>query len=237
MTSLLIRSGLVILAFSPLALHACLPHEIYVRSHEVDSYQRSDGTEVKEYHRSGYCRELQRSNYFRDSSTQRFKSISPKLKKWEATEKALVTKQMLLLPPWLAKYSLNEILRADTDGTKNPASSIPLTKTILIYDAYFKNTDQKHVILHEFAHIALWDLEKTQVEKFAKISGWVIKVKDSSIQRNPPLKLLLPDSFETVSEDFANHIEVYYSSPRRLKAHNPESFQFIDKLIKQKEKP
>ncbi len=219
-------------------LFACLPFEIYIRSQKVNSYHRADGTFVREYYRGGYCRDLPRENYFADSTAQAFKSISPKIKKWTPAEKALVTKHISLLPQWLANYALQEVLRADTDGTSNPASSIPLTKTMLIFDSFFKNKDQRYIILHELAHIALWDLEASRVEEFAKTSGWNINVtRNSSITRIPPVKLLLPDSAESISEDFANHVELYYSSPQRLKAHNLKSYQCIDKIIKQKEKP
>lgn len=238
MVSMFLKILLTAWVFLPKSVLACLPHEIYVKSHHVDSYQRSDGTQVKEYFRSGHCRELQRTNYFVDSTTQTFKGISPKIKKWNSAEQALVTKQISLLPPWLAKYAIKEMLRADSDGTINPASSIPLTKTILIFDTFFNQKDPKFVILHEMAHIALWDLEVSQVEEFARASGWDLKAtKNSSITQKPPSKLLLPDSAESISEDFANHVEIYYSSPQRLKNHNLNSFQFIDKLIKQKEKP
>lgn len=238
MISLIVKHVLLLWAFMPLSLFACLPHEIYIRSHHVESYRRSDGTFVKEHFRSGHCRDLPRSNYFADTSSQTFKNISPKIKNWTHAEKALVSKQISLLPPWLAKYGVKEILRADSDGTRNPASSIPLTKTILIFDSFFKLKDQKYIILHEMAHIALWDLEVSQVEEFTSASAWDIRTaKNLSVTRTPPSKLLLPDSAESISEDFANHIEIYYSAPQRLKIHNPKSYQFIDKLIKQKEKP
>ena len=175
MILLLTKSAMVLLFLIPQLLYGCLPHEIYVKSHQVDSYQRSDGTHVKEYVRSGYCRELPRTNYFKDSSKQNFKSISPKLKKWTEIEKGLISKQISNLPPWLAKYAIKEMLRADSDGTKNPASSIPLTKTILVYDAFFKSNDQKSILIHVMAHIALWDLEVTRVEGFSRVSGWEIK--------------------------------------------------------------
>lgn len=232
------RYILAIFFLSPQLLHACLPHEIYVKPHKVNLYKRADETKVREYLRSGHCRELQRESYFRDLSSQKFKSISPKLKKWGDAEKAITTKYMSQLPVWLAKYAINEMLRADTDGTKNPASSIPLTKTILLYDAFFKSNDQKNILIHEMAHIALWDIEVAQVENFARLSGWDLKkTKNSDIKRSPPQKVLLPDSVESISEDFTNHIEIYYSAPERLKSHNIELFKFIDQLIKQKEKP
>ncbi|HXH76456.1 MAG TPA: hypothetical protein VNJ08_15900 [Bacteriovoracaceae bacterium] len=238
MKLLFIKSAFAILFLSPQFLHACLPHEIYVRSHQVSSYDRSDGKKVREYPRSGHCRELPRTNYFQDSSSQKFKSLSTKLKKWNDTEKAQVSKQISKLPTWLAKYTIKEMLRANSDGTENPASSIPFTKTILFYDAFFKSSDQTNIIIHELAHIPLWDLEVLQIEDFARLSGWEIKkTRDSTVTRIPHKKFIIPDSGESISEDFANHIEVYYSSPERLKVHNLKSFQFIDKLIKQKEKP
>jgi hypothetical protein len=230
-----IKIAFALIFYIPQLLLACLPHEIYIKSHQVNSYERSDGTKVQEYARLGHCRELPRSNYFKDSTSQKFKNINPKIKSWNGTEKNLVLKVMAKLPKWLAAYRIKEILRADSDGTKNPAASIPSSKTLIIYDSFFTSIDQKSIITHELAHIALWDLDATQVEDFSRLSGWEVK-KDLNL-RIPPKKLLLPDSLESISEDFANHVELYYSSPNHIKTHNSEVFNFIDKLIKQKEKP
>ena len=225
------------LLFVPSTVLACLPYQIYVKTHKVDSYTRSDGTRVKEYLRSGFCRDLPLHNYFQDTTNQKFKNISPKIKHWNASEKATIHKHITTLPSWLAKYTIGEMLRADSDGSKNPASSIPITKTMLIYDAFFRANNQQSIVIHEMSHIALWDLEITEVEKFAKASGWLIKRKNNSTQRIPPHKLLVPDSAESISEDFANHIETYYSAPESLKRHNREAFEFIVNFIQKKEKP
>lgn len=52
----------------------------------------------------------------------------------------------------------------------------------------------------------------------------------------PPQKLLLPDSTESPSEDFANHVETYSENPEKIKQLNINSFNILEAIIKNKEK-
>lgn len=52
----------------------------------------------------------------------------------------------------------------------------------------------------------------------------------------PPKIVLLSDSSNSPSEDFANSVELYYSDPQRLKTFNLKSFVILEKIIKSMEK-
>ena len=52
----------------------------------------------------------------------------------------------------------------------------------------------------------------------------------------PPNELLLPDSDQSPSEDFANSVELYYSNRQKLKNFNLKSFIILEKIISSKEK-
>lgn len=224
---------LILLATATVFAHICEPHEIYVREQWIKTYKKSDGTKISAHTRDAHCREIVRSNYFQDSTNQKFTNIKPKIKKWNATEKSIVQENLALLPPWLSKYHLAEILRGDVGGhIMNPAASIVPTRTLLIFDRFFKEKDKRAVIIHEMAHIALPSIDPGLKFEFALASGWNVK-KDNEL--SPPSKLLKPDSQNSINEDLTNHIEVYFTDPTRLMTFNPLSFLAVKKITESKE--
>ena len=211
----------------------CRPYEIYIREQWIDSYMKLDGTKVSAHSRDAHCREIERSNYFQDSTNQKFINIKPKIKKWNATEKSIVQQNLALLPRWLNKYNLTEILRGDVGGNlKNPAASIAPTRTLLIFDRFFKEQDKRAVIIHEMAHIALPSIDPELVIEFSRASGWTV---NDNFEVSPPQKLLIPDSQGSINEDLTNHIEVYYADQTKLMIFNPFSFLVIKRIVESKE--
>jgi hypothetical protein len=211
----------------------CEPYEIYIREQWIDAYTKLDGTKVSEHPRDAHCRGIERSNYFQDSTNQTFKNIKPKIKKWDAIEKKIVQENLALLPPWLSKYYLAETLRGDIGGSpKNPAASVSLTRTLLIFDQFFKENDKRAVIIHEMAHIALPSIDPELKLEFALSSGWKFNEKNELI---PPSNLLMPDSKDSINEDLTNYIEAFYTDSNRLMTFNSLSFLAVKKIIESKE--
>ena len=222
----------LLLTSAAFALH-CETHEIYIREQWIDAYTKLDGTKVSAHLRDAHCRELTRFNYFQDSTKQTFKRIKTTIKKWSPEEKKIIEEYLQKLPSWLKRYKLIEILRGDIGGNpSNPAAAIPLNKTLIIFDRFFKSSNKQDIIIHEISHIAIYDIEPETIATFAKASGWV---KNADGTRTPPSKLLFKDSANSISEDFANHVEAYYSSKDRLLAFNPLSFLVIQQIIQSKE--
>lgn len=200
----------------------CGPHEIYVREQWIKAYTKSDGTKVSAHTRDAHCREIERSNYFQDSTNQIFKNIKPKIKRWNAADKKIVQENLSLLPPWLSKYDLAEILRGDVGGSpKNPAASFASTRTLMIFDRFFKEKDKRAIIIHEMAHIAFPSIDPAHKLEFIKVSGWTI---DDYFRPVPPQKLLMPDSKDSIDEDFSNYLETFYTDQSRLMTFNPLAF-------------
>lgn len=224
---------MLLLFISSAFAQPCGPHEIYVREQSINTYTKQDGTKVSAHTRKPHCRELKQQNYFQDSSKQTFKNIKTNIKRWSSEEKKIVEEHLDKLPLWLKKYKLTEILRGDIGGnTLNPAAAIPLTKTLLIFDHFFKSSNKQDIIVHEISHIAFFDIAPDLLKTFAKASGW----EEVQTKRwTPPSKLLLEDSKNSMGEDFANHVEIYHSSKEKLMLFNPLSFLIIEKIIKSKE--
>lgn len=179
----------------------CGPHEVYVREQWIKAYNKSDGTKVSAHSRDAHCRELTSFNYFQDSTNQTFKGIKTTFKKWTPEEKKIIEEHLEKLPSWLKKYKLTEILRGDIGGNAlNPAAAIPLTKTLIIFDKFFKSSNQPDILVHELSHIAFHNIDHQLAIKFATSSGWILERSKKPV---PPPKVIIPDSVNSVREDFA----------------------------------
>lgn len=211
----------------------CAPHEIYIREQWIKAHTKSDGIKVSAHSRDAHCRELTRFNYFQDSTKQTFKGIKTTLKKWTAEEKKIIEDHLGKAPSWLKKYKLTEILRGDRGGNAlNPAAAISLTKTLLIFDQFFKAPNQLDILVHELSHIALHNIDPQLAIKFAAASGWTLERNKRPV---PPQKVIMPDSANSVGEDFANQIEIFHSNPEKLLQFNPQTFHLIKELVKREE--
>jgi len=224
---------LIFLLFTKVFALTCEPYEIYIREQLINAYTKLDGTKVPVHSRDAHCREITRSNYFLDKTTQKFNNIKPKIKTWTASEKKVIQENLALLPPWLSKYFLKEILRGDIGGhPNNPAASMSTTRTLLIFDHFFKEQDKRAIIIHEMAHIAFTSIDPDLFVDISTASGWTA---GDDFKPMAPKKLLLPDSQNSIEEDLINHIEVYYTDPPKLMTFNPLSFVVIKKIIDSKE--
>ena len=214
---------------------ACEPNEIHIREQWINSYTKEDGTEVFGHVRSEHCRELRGENYFQNSTKNEFRGLKTKFKKWTDSEKSLLEKEIKNLPASLKKYQLSEVLRAtEQDGNlNNPAMTIPATKTFIFFDKFFAMPNKQDVIIHEIAHIAVWDIDPYELQEFFESRGWKYEKGKPPM---PPKKVILDDSSNSPGEDFANSVELYYSEPQRLKTFNLKSFLILEKIIKSKEK-
>lgn len=151
---------------------ACQPNEVHVREQWINSYTKEDGTEVTAHVRSEHCRELQGYNYFQNSTSNEFRGLKTKFKEWTEAEKSLVSKEIENLPGWLKKYQLSEVLRATQQegNPNNPAMTIPAKKTFILFDKFFAKPNKRDVVIHEIAHIAAWDIDAHELQKFFRIS-------------------------------------------------------------------
>ncbi len=154
--------------------------------------------------RDAHCRQIERSNYFQDSTNQKFRNIKPKIKRWNQSKKNIVQDNLAVLPPWLSKYHLAEIIRGDIGGhPKNPAANVASTRTLVIFYRFFREENKRAVIIHEIAHIAFQSIDPINKLEFIQASGWTV---GDNFEPVPPEKLLMPDSQDSIDEDFSNYV-------------------------------
>lgn len=116
---------------------------------------------------------------------------------------------------------------------KNLAAAIPFSKTLIVFDIFFKMTNKKDIIIHELSHFAVYDVDPFLLKSFIEASGWTYGEEGKP---SPPQVVLLPDSQDSPSEDFANYVETYYSDKSKLELFNSKALEALEKIIKSKEK-
>ena len=225
---------LVFVLLNPIAALACLPNEVHIREQWINSYTKEDGVQVSAHFRSEHCREIKGFSYFQDLSSKEFRNFKGKFKAWNSSEKNQLNAEFEKLPAWLKKYKISNFLRASfhQDNLKNPAITYPDSKTIILFNSYFSSSNKRNILIHEISHIAIWDIDPQQLQNFFVANGWMYERGKLPI---PPKKILIPDSFDSPSEDFANSVEMYYSNPKKLKVFNSKSFLILESIIKSKE--
>ena len=221
--------------FCSLEVYSCRVDEIFVTGHHVKEYVRLNGVKVESYYRKSYCRKIERLNYFSNKDTKLSKKFKTKFKKWKKIERKLIEDLLKELPPWLKKYKLRKILRSSViqGQINNPALIIPSSKTMIISDNYFKRKNQKGILIHEMSHIGVLDIDPILLLKFLKVGGWSY-TKGSN--PSPPDKVIMDDSVDSPSEDFANWVELYYTDPKKLKTFNDKQYQVLNTIIRIMEK-
>lgn len=221
-----------LLFFFPILSSACLENEAYIKEQWIRPYVRNDGIFVTGHNRTSHCREI--NNYtFEDQSNKKFKGIKTKFKKWKQNEKELVINLIKNLPPWLSRYKISEVLRANHQigNPKNPAAIHPATRELIVFDNFFNEKNKSSILIHEIAHIAVINIKEEHYSlliDFFQSNGWTYQIGTQPI---PPKYVIIKDSVDSPSEDFANSVEVYYSSPEKLKKFNINSFNILEKII------
>lgn len=224
-----------LLFFLPKISIACLENEAYIKEQWIESYTRNDGTFVTGHNRVSHCRMI--NNYtFEDHSKKNFKGIKTKFKKWKQNEKEAITNLIKNLPSWLLRYKITEVLRASHQegNPNNPAAIHPATRELIIFDKFFKSNDKPSILIHELAHVAVLNIDEENYPlliDFFKSNGWTYKIGSAPI---PPKQVIIEDSVDSPSEDFANSVEMYYTAPEKLKKFNINSFIMLEKIIQSK---
>lgn len=220
---------LVTLIYS-LEVYSCGVDEIFITVHHVEGYVRLDGVQVESYYRKSYCRKIEKFNFFTDQDSNLSKVYKIKFKKWKKSEHKLIEDLLSQLPPWLKKYKLSKILRSSIiqGEARNPALIIPNTKILIISDNFFARKNKKAVFIHEISHVGVFDVDPNLLLRFFKAGGWSYT---NGSNPSPPSKVIMDDSTDSPSEDFANWVELYYTNPKNLKTFNEKQYQVLNEII------
>jgi hypothetical protein len=101
--------AIFIIIFFPYRSFACLPNQIHVREHWVNSYVKEQGTKVTAHNRSEHCRDISEYNYFQNTPSKNITHI--KFKPWNEKEKKQLEKELEKLPLWLKRCYLTLSIR------------------------------------------------------------------------------------------------------------------------------
>lgn len=213
----------------------CSEFEFIVKAHEVQAYQKKDGTSVSSASKKDYCREFfigtkNWSEGFRNTPLKRW-PYDEKFKIWNKLEKVIILKIISNWPDVYQNWKGASIYRAEKSiFPNNPGASLPKANSIVIYDSFFKQKNREAVLAHELAHIHILQLEPEKMKEVLKLSGWEIS---STFQPRWTGKIrpLKDDSKMSPSEDLSNHFEDFLYSPNTLKRDRPQIYSLLADIL------
>ncbi len=216
----------------------CSKWEVLVRAHEVQAYQRKDGTAVRKSDKGVHCRlKFPKVEGWQERFTDKMPIGWPleneKFKIWTQLEKEIVLKWMSEQPNALKNLKGITFLRGSLSAvnSKNPGAAIKRLNVIALYDEFFKANNKSAILSHELSHLYLYDLgSNPKMDLFIASTGWRLS-PNRDYERDPKIPLLLPDSAFDIYEDLANHLEFYLHHPEILKRKNPAAYQKLSDIV------
>lgn len=215
----------------------CSKWEFIVRSHEVQAYEKKDGTKVSESTKKDYCKnkfpEVENwQERFTDGGVSNWPNKTEKFKSWTQLEKETVLKYLNEQPNTFRNLPGITFLRGiKSIHNKNPGASVKRLNAIALYDEFFASGRKSQVISHEFGHLIVHELRMPVLQELVSLMGWREDSRTRDFLRIRTVPLLKPTSND-LSEDIANHFEIYLHTPQLLLNNNKPVFDFIQKTMR-----
>ncbi len=131
----------------------------------------------------------------------------------------------IVCPP--GKYLVSGHPRSEYEN--NPATSIPETKTIVLYGSAIKS-ETKRVLIHELAHFLYESLSQEERRSYWRASEWF----QVNINQ-PPISILThfseEDGARGTDEDFANNVEHFFEEHDKLKKDFKDIYSWLEKFF------
>lgn len=159
-----------------------------------------------------------------DSSTEIFKT-------WMTSEKETILSAINETPDYSEMENFYFYRAVKSEFAENPATIDTGTRSVAFFDVFFKSEKKSKILVHESGHYLYLKLSAPDKDKFLFLSGWSPDKNKPSVLA-PPLNLIQDDSKNSHDEDFANHLEEYYSSPEKYKKQRPLLFDFFNNRFK-----
>ncbi len=214
----------------------CSTWEFIVHSHEVHAYEKKDGTKVSESVKRDFCKNKfpKVENWqerFTDGGIKDWPNKTEKFKSWTQLEKEIVVKYLSEQPIVFRNLSGITFLRGvKSIQNKNPGASVKRLNAIALYDEFFALNEKSQIISHELSHIFAHELKMNDLLDLVSLMGWRQNRRTKNFLRINSVPLLKPDSTD-LSEDIANHFEVYLHTPHILRKYNQPTFDQIQKIM------
>lgn len=225
---------------APVSTQICPQGQHWVRAYHRRAYIRSDGSRVSATNVTAHCQGDPPSYAKWKDRLKDKPTIIPtwakmdKRKTWTDEERERVLEALSSLPEILLLDAVQEIFRAEKgkslNDAQNPASSD--YGMIVLYDEAFKEKQNlARILAHELAHEFFRQISDKERVKYALSTGWSEKVdlKTNKRQLVPTrFEAVEEDSFESVTEDFANNLEYLLFDKKTLKKKVPEAVRWFD---------
>ncbi|GEM_PF-2769580 len=214
----------------------CSKWEFIVRSHEVQAYEKKDGTKISESTKKDYCKNKfpkveSWQERLTDGGVSNWPIKTEKFKSWTQLEKETVLKYLSEQPAAfrnLAGITFLRGIRSVYEG--NPGAAVRDLNAIALYDGFFVSNNKSQILSHEISHIYIHQLKNDDLLQLVHLMGWRQHSQAKTFLRLDNIPLLRPTSND-LSEDIANNFEFFLHHQQSLQVKNKEVFDHINKVM------
>lgn len=215
----------------------CSIWEFIVRSHEVQAYERKDGTKISEGKKKDFCKNKfpkveSWQNRFTDGKIAGWPNKSEDFKNWTQLEKETVLKYLSEQPTIYRNISGVTFLRGSKSiYNKNPGAAVKRLNAISLYDEFFISNKKSQILSHEISHLHIYEHNREEINKLVYLMGWREETETKNLVRFTKSQPLKPNSLHDVSEDLANHFEFYLHNPKELNVKSKQAHECIQNIM------
>ncbi|HLE11210.1 MAG TPA: hypothetical protein VI754_08170 [Bacteriovoracaceae bacterium] len=224
-----------LLAMPPVALGiVCPPGTYLVSGHPRSEYFRNDGTHVDAATVSSYCKNYRTDGPFKtvfaDKMPRGWPHKKEEFRKCTAKEQKNISEILKSIPSVLTQVGEVTILCAKkSEYENNPATSIPETKTIVLYGSVAKS-ETKRVLIHELAHFLYESLSQEERRSYWRASEWFqVNINQPPISIRPYFSE--EDGARGADEDFSNNVEHYFEEHEKFKKDFKDIYLWLKKFF------
>lgn len=215
----------------------CTKWEFLVSSHEVQAYEKKDGTKVSEAIKKDYCKNKfpkveSWQKRFTDGVIKGWPNKIEKFKDWTQIEKETVLKYLSEQPATFRNLPGITFLRGvKSIYDENPGAAVKDLNAIALYDEFFKSNKKSQILSHEVSHLYVYERDRQEIVNLVYLMGWREETKTLNLIRLTHSLPLKRTSLHNVAEDLANHFEYYLHHPNELKNKSQQAFDYIHKIM------
>jgi hypothetical protein len=215
----------------------CSKWEFIIRSHEVQAYEKKDGTKVTRSIKKNFCKNKfpkveSWQERFTDGKIKGWPNETENFKIWTQLEEETVLKYLSEQPAIFRNIPGITFLRGiKSIYDKNPGAAVKRLNAITLYDDFFTSNKKSQILSHELSHIYVYERDREEIVNLVYIMGWREETETKNLIRfthSPPLK---PTSLHDVSEDLANHFEYFLHHPEELNVKSKRASDYIQRLM------
>jgi hypothetical protein len=207
----------------------------WVKAHFRHAYFKADGTHVRATTVSAHCSDNPPGYAFwieklKTGSPEQWPNKKENPRPWTVEQKERVLEALSVFPIQMQRQDIRGIFRMDRSAFFPNSMSGDHRGNIVIYDnAFEEKGNLSQELAHEISHRIFDSLSSDDLEAYRWAAAW-FNVSEDPFRPDYQLlrmKVVEPDSANSVEEDFSNNLEYFLFNPTKLQEVSPAVYSWI----------